>query len=160
LRNIFNPKANVYKYVMKKLIMKKTLSLEAAKTLVARAAQKASELGVGAAIAVVDEGGHLICLERLDGTMVAAANITIGKAVTALSFDRPGIVLENTVTAERKAILALSGVTTMVPLMGSYPIRVDGETVGAIAVGGAGTGQNDEIIVLHALENFADYITC
>jgi glc operon protein GlcG len=136
--------------------MKKTLSLEAAKALVARAAQKAIELGVGGAIAVVDDGGHLICLERLDGTMVAAANITIGKAVTALSFNRPGIILENAVTAERKAMMAIFGVTTMVPLMGSYPIKVDGETVGAIAVGGAGTGLNDEIIVLFALENFPD----
>jgi glc operon protein GlcG len=141
---------------MKKLIMKKILSLEAAKSLVVRAAQKAMELNVGAVIAVVDDGGHLICLERLDGTMIAAVDITIGKAVTALSFNRPGIVLENTVTAERKAMMAVFGVTTMVPLMGSYPIKVDGETVGAIAVGGAGTGQNDEIIVLHAFENFPD----
>jgi glc operon protein GlcG len=141
---------------MNKLIMKKTLSLEAAKSLVARAAQKAIELNVGGVIAVVDDGGHLIYLERLDGTMIAAVNITIGKAVTALSFNRPGIVLENTVTAERKAMMAVFGVTTMVPLMGSYPIKVDGETVGAIAVGGAGTGQHDEIIVLYALENFPD----
>ena len=132
--------------------MKKTLSLEVAKTLVARATQKAIKLGVGAAIAVVDEGGHLICFERLDGTIIAAVNITIGKAVTALSFNRPGIVLENTVSTERKAMMAVFGVTTMVPLMGSYPIKVDGETVGAIAVGGAGTGQNDETIVLYALE--------
>jgi uncharacterized protein GlcG (DUF336 family) len=141
---------------MNKLIMKKTLSLEVAKTLVARATQKAIKLGVGAAIAVVDEGGHLICFERLDGTIIAAVNITIGKAVTALSFNRPGIVLENTVSTERKAMMAVFGVTTMVPLMGSYPIKVDGETVGAIAVGGAGTGQNDETIVLYALENFPD----
>jgi glc operon protein GlcG len=143
---------------VKKLIVKRTLSLEGAKTLVARAGKKALELGVGAVTAVVDDGGNLICLERLDGTIVAAANITIGKALTALSFNRPGIVLENTVTEERKAMMAVFGVTTMVPLMGSYPIKVDGETVGAIAVGGAGTGQNDEIIVLFALENFSEFL--
>ena len=141
---------------MRNLIIKKTISLEAAKTLVTRAVQKATELGVGAAVAVVDEGGHLICFERLDGTIVVAANITIGKAITALTFNRPGIVLENTVSDERKAMMAVTGVTTMVPLMGSYPIKIDGETVGAIAVGGAVTGQNDEIIVQYALENFSD----
>jgi uncharacterized protein GlcG (DUF336 family) len=85
-----------------------------------------------------------------------AANITIGKAVTALTFNRPGKVLENTVSEERKAMMATFGVTTMVPLMGSYPIKLDGETVGAIAVGGAVTPQNDEIIVLYALEKFND----
>lgn len=140
---------------MEKILIKKTLSLETAKTLVARAVQKANELNVGAAIAVVDHGGHLICFERIDGTIIASVDITIGKAVTALSFDRPGIVLENTVTDERQGMMAVFGVTTMVPLMGSYPIKIDGETIGAIAVGGAGTGQNDEIIVLYALEIFS-----
>jgi uncharacterized protein GlcG (DUF336 family) len=66
------------------------------------------------------------------------------------------MVLEKTVSIERTAMMATFGITTMVPLMGSYPIKVDGETVGAIAVGGAGNPQNDEIIVLYALENFAD----
>jgi uncharacterized protein GlcG (DUF336 family) len=141
---------------MKKLIIKRTLSLEAAKELGARAAQKATDIGMGGAIAVVDNGGHLLYFERLDGTILVASNITIGKAVTALTFNRPGKVLENTVSDERKAMMATFGVTTMVPLMGSYPIKVDGETVGAIAVGGAGNPQNDEIIVLYALENFAD----
>jgi uncharacterized protein GlcG (DUF336 family) len=141
---------------MTKLIIKKTLSLTAARALVARAVQKAKELGVGAAIAVVDDGGHLLCFERLDGTMVAAVDITIGKAVTALTFKRPGIVLEKTVSEERKAMMATFGVTRMVPLMGSYPITADGEIVGAMAVGGAVTGQNDEIIVLYALEIFSD----
>jgi len=141
---------------MQKLIQKHTLTLEAAKSLIAFAILKAKELGVGGAIAVVDDGGHLICLERIDGTMVAAANITIGKASTALGFNRPGKVLETTVTENRKAMIALSGVTPapFVPLMGAYPIVIDNQTVGAIAVGGAGTGDNDETIVLFAIEQF------
>ncbi len=141
---------------MTNLITRKSLSLEAAKKLAERAVLKANELKVGAAIAVVDGGGHLIYFERLDGTIIVAANITIGKAITALTFDRPGMVLEDTVTEDRKAMMATFGITTMVPLMGSYPVRVNGETVGAMAVGGAGTGQNDEIIVRFALENFDD----
>ena len=141
---------------MVKLITKKTLSLEAAKTLVDFAIQKANEIGVGGAIAVVDDGGHLICLERIDGTMVAAANIAIGKAATAMNFKRPGLVLEETVSTDRPAMKTLNSVTPApyVPLKGSYPIEIEGELVGSIAVAGAGTGQNDETIALFAVEKF------
>ncbi len=142
--------------MMPKLITKKTLSHEAAKTLVNFAILKANELGVYGAIAVVDDGGHLICLERIDGTMIAAATIAIGKAATALGFNRPGSVLEETVTNERPAMKTLNSVTPapFVPLKGSYPIEIDGNIVGAIAVAGAGTGQNDETIALFAIERF------
>jgi glc operon protein GlcG len=143
-----------------KLITKKSLSLEAAKTLVSFAVLKASELNVSGAIAVVDDGGHLIYLERLDGTMVAASNIAIGKASTAVGFKRPGVVLEQTVTTDRPAMKSLNGLTpaTFVPLKGSYPIEIDREIVGAIAVAGAETGENDEIIAAYAVKCFIDVI--
>jgi len=143
---------------MLKFIPKKTLSLEAAKMLQEFAKFKASELGVGAAIAVVDEGGHLICLERLDGTMSGASSIAIGKAATAISFKRPGIVLEKTVTDERPAMRTLGSATSFpfVPLKGSYPVELNGELIGAIAVAGAGTGDNDETIAQYAIEKFRD----
>lgn len=141
---------------MRKLIPKHSLSHEAAKTLIGFAILKAKELGVGGAIAVVDDGGHLICLERIDGTMAAAANIAIGKAATALVFKRPGIVLEQTVTIDRPAMLSLTSVSPFpyVPLKGSYPIEVEGCIVGAIAVAGASNAENDETIALFALEKF------
>lgn len=141
---------------MQKLIQKNTLTLEAAKNLIASAILKANELGVGGAIAVVDDGGHLICLERIDGTMVAAANIAIGKAATAVVFKRPGVILEQTVSNERPAMQVLNSVTPVpyVPLKGSYPVEISGKIVGAIAVAGAGNGENDETIVCYALERF------
>jgi|SRR5659263_261065 len=144
---------------MQKIIAKHTLTLNAAKTLVDFAILKTKELGVGGAIAVVDDGGHLIYLERIDGTMVAAANIAIGKASTAVGFKRPGIVLEQTVTNERPAMQTLNSVAPapFVPLKGSYPIEIDGEIVGAIAVAGAGNGENDESIALFAIEKFRNY---
>jgi len=139
---------------MQKLIQKHTLTLEAAKSLIAFAILKAKELGVGGAIAVVDDGGHLICLERIDGTMVAAANIAIGKAATAIGFKRPGAVLEQTVASQRPAMQTLNSATPapFVPLKGSYPIELNGEIVGAIAVAGAMNGENDEAIALYAIE--------
>lgn len=138
---------------MLKLIQKHTLTLEVAKSLIAFALLKAEELGVGGAIAVVDDGGHLICLERIDGTMAAAANIAVGKAATAATFKRPGALLEKTITADRPAMSALNSVSPFpfVPLKGSYPILVDDEIVGAFAVAGAENGENDETIALFAL---------
>ena len=139
---------------MIKLIQKQSLSLESAKVMIDFAIAKANELGVGGAIAVVDDGGHLICLERIDETMAAATNIAIGKAATALAFKRPGAVLEKTVTIDRPAMSVLNSVSPFpfVPLKGSYPIVIDGLIVGAIAVAGPETGENDETIVLFAIE--------
>lgn len=141
---------------MQKLIQKQTLTLEAAKSLIAFATLKAKELGVGGAIAVVDDGGHLICLERIDGTMAAAANIAIGKAATAIGFKRPGTVLEETITKQRPVMQTLISATTapFVPLKGSWPIEIAGEIVGAVAVAGAMNGENDEAIALYAIEQF------
>ena len=143
---------------MQKLIQKHTLTLDAAKSLIAFAILKAKALGVGGAIAIVDDGGHLICLERIDGTMVAAANIAIGKAATAIGFKRPGAVLEETITTLRPAMQVLHSVTPapFVPLKGAYPIEIDGEIVGAIAVAGAMNGENDEAIALFAIKRFLD----
>jgi len=143
---------------MQKLIQKHTLTLEAAKSLIDFAILKAKELGVGGAIAVVDDGGHLICLERIDGTMAAAANIAIGKAATAIVFKRPGAVLEETITTQRPAMQGLHSVTPapFVPLKGAYPIEMNGEIVGAIAVAGAMNGENDEVIALFAIKKFLE----
>jgi glc operon protein GlcG len=143
---------------MQKLIQKHTLTLEAAKSLIGFSILKAKELGVGGAIAVVDDGGHLICLERIDGTMAAAANIAIGKAATAIGFKRPGAVLEETITTQRPAMQVLNSVTPspFVPLKGAYPIEIYGEIVGAIAVAGAVNGENDEAIALFAIKKFLE----
>ncbi len=143
---------------MQKLIKKHTLTLEAAKILIEFAILKANELGVGGAVAVVDDGGHLICLERIDGTMAAAASIAIGKAATAIGFKRPGAILEQTITTQRPAMQILNSVTPapFVPLKGSYPIEIDQDIVGAIAVAGAVNGENDEAIALYAIEKFME----
>jgi glc operon protein GlcG len=135
---------------------KKVLTLKAAKMIAAIAAEKAFELKVGGAIAVVDDSGYLIYLERLEGTMSAAANIAIGKAATAAAFKRPTRLLEELIHTKRFAMLSLNDIpnTPYVPLMGGYPIVVDGEIVGAIAIAGAETGENDEAIALFAIKEF------
>lgn len=134
------------------LKQKVTLTLEAAKQIAARAAGKAAELKVGGAIAITDDGGHLVYLERLEGTMPAAAELAIGKAATVIMFQRATLKLENLIQDQRLTMLTPGNSTSFpyTPLMGGQPIFFEGRLIGAIAVAGSETGENDEIISLYA----------
>jgi glc operon protein GlcG len=123
---------------------KKVISLGLAKKLVAAAEAEALQRGATVVIAVVDDGGHLILLERLDDTQVASVDVAIGKARTAAIFRRPSKVFEDQVKNGRVAALALPGAT---PLQGGVPIMVDGHVIGAIGASG-NTPQEDEDIAL------------
>lgn len=112
---------------------KKVLSLAAAK-LIAEAAEKhAAENKWNVCITIVDDGGNLVYFQRMDGTQVASAAISQGKADTALKFKRPTKALEDVVTSGRTVLLALPGV---VPVEGGLPITVDGAIIGAVGVSG------------------------
>lgn len=126
------------------LLSKKVLTLEAAKKIAGAAEAEAKKRGATVVIAVVDEGGHLILLERLDDTQVASVEVAIGKARTAAIFRRPSKVFEDQVRNGRVAALALPGAT---PLQGGVPIIVDGKVIGAIGVSG-NTPQEDEDIAV------------
>ncbi len=117
------------------------LTLEGARQVIAAAATEARRLGAGGAFAVVDEGGALLALDRLDGTFAASAPIAIGKARTAAIFQRPTRAFEEAIRGGRTPMLALSDFT---PLQGGVPIVVDGRVVGAIGVSGAQSAQQDE----------------
>ena len=121
---------------------KRVLTLEAAKKIAAAAEAEAKKRGATVVIAVVDDGGHLILLERLDDTQVASVEVGIGKARTAAIFRRPSKVFEDQIRNGRAASLVLPGAT---PLQGGVPLLVDGRVVGAIGVSG-NTPQEDEDI--------------
>ena len=123
---------------------KKTLSFEAATKIATKAAEEARARGVGVVIAVVDDGGHLILLHRLNDTQVASVNVGIGKARTAAIYRRPSRDFEEQIRAGRVAALALADST---PLQGGIPIWLDGKVIGAIGVSGD-TPQVDEAIAL------------
>jgi uncharacterized protein GlcG (DUF336 family) len=93
-------------------------------------------------IAIVDDGGHLVYLERLDGTQKASSTIAVEKARTAIMFKRPSKVLEDAVAGGRVAIMSLSGVT---PVEGGLPIVVDGQFLGAIGVSGVQSSQDAQV---------------
>lgn len=118
------------------------LTLEAARTAAAAAEAEALKRGATVVIAVVDDGGHLVLLERLNDTQVASVEVGIGKARTAAIFRRPSKVFEDQVRDGRVAALALPGAT---PLQGGVPLVVGGHVVGAIGVSG-NTPQEDEDI--------------
>jgi glc operon protein GlcG len=96
-------------------------------------------------IAVVDEGGNLMALERLDGTFAAGANISIGKARTAVMFKKPTKAFEEIIKNGRTPMVALTDFT---PLQGGVPILVDGEVVGGVGVSGAASAQQDEELAI------------
>jgi glc operon protein GlcG len=102
----------------------------------------------GGAIAVVDSGGHVILVERLDGTFPAGADISVGKARTAVMFRRPTRGIEETINKGRDAMIPVAAVTWFTPLQGGVPLTVDGEIVGGIGVSGAASAQQDEEVAV------------
>jgi uncharacterized protein GlcG (DUF336 family)/mannose-6-phosphate isomerase-like protein (cupin superfamily) len=123
------------------LAEKKVLTLEGAKQAIRAAVSEAKKNKAGGVIAVVDDGGNLMALERLDNTFSAGANISIGKARTAVLFKRPTKAFEDIIGKGRTAMVALKDFT---PLQGGIPIIVDGQLVGGIGVSGASSAQQDE----------------
>lgn len=130
---------------------KMVLTLDGAKAVIAAAVAEAKKLGApGGAIAVVDDGGNLLALERLDGTFAAGSRISEGKARTAALFKRSTKDFEEIVNKGRTAMVTLDLPVGFTPLMGGVPITVGGEIVGAIGVSGAASAQQDEEIAVAA----------
>ncbi len=123
---------------------KKSLSLEGAKQAIAAAVAQARKAGATGVVAVVDDGGNLMALERIDGTFAAGANISIGKARTAALFKKPTKFFEDVIGKGRYAMTAVD----FTPLQGGIPIVVDGQVVGGIGVSGASSAQQDEEFAL------------
>lgn len=108
--------------------------------LVADAARaEAEQNGWKLTIAVVDTGGHLLHLDRMDGAMPMTIALAIEKARTAAMAGRETKPMEDAVNGGKFAILAATGVT---PLEGGVPITWKGELVGGIGASGANSAQD------------------
>lgn len=133
---------------------KKSLTLEGARSVITAAKEYARKNNApGGVIAVVDDGGNLVALERLDGTFSAGANISIGKAKTAVMFKRPTKVFEEIIKNGRTAMVALPDFT---PLQGGVPISVDGQIIGGVGVSGAASAQQDEELAIAGAESLSN----
>src|SRR5437868_3647732 len=111
---------------------KKVLTLDGAKRVIDAVKAEAKKLNApGAAIAVVDDGGNLLALERLDGTFAAGSQISIGKARTAALFKRETKAFEEIIKNGRTAMTALPD-SIFTPLQGGVPVVLDGQIIGAV----------------------------
>jgi glc operon protein GlcG len=127
---------------------KKTLTLDGAERVIAAAKAKAQEVkSPGGVIAVVDAGGNLMALARLDGTFAAGANISIGKARTAVLFQKPTKVFEDIINKGRTAMAALPD-SFFTPLQGGIPVVIDGQIIGGVGVSGASSAAQDEELAI------------
>ncbi len=120
---------------------KHVLTLDGAKLVAAAAEAEARRLNTTGAIAVVDDGGNLLHLVRLDNTFPAGSAVAIEKARTAATFRQPTRNLEDAVKNGRTSLVAVS---VMTPLAGGIPLTVDGQIVGAVGVSGAANAAQDE----------------
>jgi uncharacterized protein GlcG (DUF336 family) len=118
--------------------------------VIAAAVAEARRNEVGGAIAVVDAGGHVVALERLDGTFAASADISIGKARTAALFRRPTSFFENVINQGRTAMAALPPLPDFTPLQGGVPLMAEGQVIGAVGISGAASAKQDEEIAVLA----------
>ena len=135
---------------------KKTLTLKGAESVIAAAKAEAQKLQApGGVIAVVDDGGNLMALERLDGTFSAGANISIGKARTAVMFKKPTRFFEELINSNGKGRTVMTALDNFTPLIGGIPITVNGQIVGGVGVSGAASADQDEKLAIAGSNAFA-----
>ena len=126
------------------------INLAQAKKVLAGAQAKARKNNWNVVVAVVDSGGHLVLLERMDSTQYGSLEVAIQKAKSASAFRRPSKVFQDIVGSGGAGlrILTLAGAS---PLNGGLPIIVNGKLVGAIGVSGV-TGEQDGMIAQAGVE--------
>src|SRR5438876_8298574 len=134
---------------------KKTLTLQGAERVIDAAKTEAQRLQApGGVVAVVDDGGNLMALERLDGTFSAGANISIGKAKTAVMFKKPTRFFVELINSSGKGRTVMTALENFTPLIGGIPIVVDGQIVGGVGVSGASSADQDEQLAIAGSKAF------
>ena len=131
---------------------KKALTLSAGKMIAAAAEAEALKNKWNVVIAILDEGGNLLYLQRMDETQIASVDVAIAKAKSAVGFKRPTKVFEDMVAGGRTAVLKLP---LAMPIEGGVPLMADGRVIGAIGVSGV-TSQQDGMIAKAGADSIAE----
>jgi len=120
------------------------ISLEQAKKVLAGAEAEAKKNNWNVVISIVDSGGQLVAMQRLDGAQWGSIDVARDKAYSAVAFRRPTKAFQDAVSqgGENLRILKLTGAS---PLEGGIPIVMDGKIVGAIGVSGVTSQQDAQI---------------
>jgi uncharacterized protein GlcG (DUF336 family) len=117
------------------------ITTEAAKKAAAAALAEARKNGWVVQVTVVDAGGAVAYVERVDGVQYGSAEVSLEKARTAAAFKRPSKAFEDVVLSGKVQTLKLPGA---VPLEGGVPLLVEGRIVGAIGVSGVTSAQDGQ----------------
>ena len=132
------------------------LELEEAKLMIDAAKKKSEEINVLETIAIVDDGGNLIALERMNGARITGPEISIAKAYTASGHKRSTHLFNKEPNGPALPGNEAFGIQQMLPgkfaiFVGGFPIVVNGEVVGGIGVSG-GNGEQDTAVGTAALQ--------
>lgn len=138
------------------------LELEEAKLMIEAAAKKAAEINVLETIAIVDEGGYLIALERMNGSRITGPEIAMAKAFTAAGHKRSTHLFNTAPNGPALPNNEAYGIQLMFPgrfaiFVGGFPIAINNQVVGAIGVSG-GNGEQDTAVGVAALSALKDYL--
>jgi uncharacterized protein GlcG (DUF336 family) len=118
------------------------LTLEDCKRIATAAEAEAKKNNWNVCVAILDDGGHLLHLFRMDGATPANSRIAIEKGRTAAETRRSTAMWEDRVKGGRMAMLKMPGVT---PVQGGLPIVIDGECIGAVGVSGVQSHEDEQI---------------
>ena len=122
---------------------KSVLTLSDVRAIAQAAEAEAQANGWAVTIAIVDDGGHLLWLQRLDGAAPLSAHIGPAKARTAALGRRESKVYEEMINQGRVSFLSAPTLEGM--LEGGVPILVDGQCVGAVGVSGVKSSEDAQI---------------
>lgn len=120
-----------------------TLELSDVKAMAAAAEAEALKNNWAVTIAIVDEGGHLLCLQRLDGAPPISAHLAPAKAHTAALGRRESKVYEEVINGGRISFLSAPEIKGL--LEGGVPIMKDGQCLGAVGVSGVKSSEDAQI---------------
>jgi uncharacterized protein GlcG (DUF336 family) len=124
------------------VVEKAGLTLAAAKKIIAAAEAEALKHAWPVVIAVVDDGGNLICLQRLDNAQFGSVEIAIRKARSAVAFKRPTKAWEELLASGQNRVLGLPGVLSS---EGGVPLIWKGQIIGAIGVSGVKSSEDGQV---------------
>jgi glc operon protein GlcG len=128
---------------------KKTLTSKGVRMMMDAALARAAEFGITVTVAIVDDGGHLLMLERMEGGRFHTVHSATAKAVTAASNKRP-TTTKGAQGQELDVIHALglalaAGPKNWTAMEGGYPVMVENECIGGIGVSGGDWKQDEDI---------------
>jgi glc operon protein GlcG len=121
--------------------MKPALTLEDAKKLMAAAEDEASRNNWEVVIAILNDGGRMVAVHRMDGARPGNDQIAVAKATTSAMTCRPSVVWERWIEGRHKAYATFP----FIAAQGGLPIIIDGDLIGSIGVSGVKSSEDEQI---------------